>query len=106
MNALAYSYAQQNTQLEKALEFSQKALKMRPGDPQILDTQAWVLYHLNKYEEAESLIRQANEVQRDPTIQAHWIQILRAQQENTEADALLMEALEEYPEDKTLLELK
>jgi len=49
----------QKTDLDRALELSQKALKQRPGDPAILDTIGWVYYRLGDFSKAQGLIEQA-----------------------------------------------
>ena len=44
---------------ERALNLAQGALKMRPGDPAILDTLGWVHYRLGNNSQAGELIEQA-----------------------------------------------
>jgi tetratricopeptide (TPR) repeat protein len=50
---------QEKAELERALELSQKARKIRPGDPAILDTIGWVYYQMGDYPKAQGLIEQA-----------------------------------------------
>jgi tetratricopeptide (TPR) repeat protein len=42
-NSLAYAYAERRTNLDLAREYIEKALVVKPSDPYMLDTKAWVL---------------------------------------------------------------
>ena len=59
LNNLAYLYAEQFGQTEKALELAQKARDLLPNDPTIGDTLGWVLYKQGKYPRALSLLAES-----------------------------------------------
>lgn len=56
MNNYAYYLAQDGKDLEKAVEMSLRTVNDQPSNPTYLDTYAWVLYCLGRYEEAEIYI--------------------------------------------------
>lgn len=52
LNNYAWHLALRKESLAKALEMSQKANNLEPGDPNLLDTQAWIYFQLGQYQEA------------------------------------------------------
>lgn len=54
LNTLGYLWADNGLHLEKSLEMIQKALAAEPDAPAYLDSLAWVLYKMNRSEEALS----------------------------------------------------
>lgn len=52
LNYLGYLYADLNKNLEEAYSMIEKALKVEPDNPAYIDSMAWVLYRLKKYQEA------------------------------------------------------
>lgn len=59
LNNFAYYLSEEQRDLERALKMSARANELDPQNATYLDTQAWVLYHLGRYEEAQTLMRQA-----------------------------------------------
>jgi tetratricopeptide (TPR) repeat protein len=71
LNQLAWIYAEQETQLDEALKFAQKASSLS-SSPGIIDTLGWVLYKRGEYLDAVKqfeLALQKNPFQ--PTIEYH-----------------------------------
>lgn len=62
LNFLAYFYADRNIDIEKALKLVNRALKTEPGNPAYLDTKAWTLYRMGKYEKAKNIQERALEL--------------------------------------------
>jgi len=58
-NLLAYHYAQENKNLDEALELINKALAVLPNNPSFIDTKGLVLLKKGKREEAEGLFKSA-----------------------------------------------
>ncbi|MEQ1790162.1 MAG: tetratricopeptide repeat protein [Rickettsiales bacterium] len=52
LNYLGYSYLMRGENLKQAKKIIEKALKIRPTDPQIMDSMGWVLYTLGNYKQA------------------------------------------------------
>lgn len=58
-NLLAYYYANQNKNLNKALEFVEKALKHNPNSPYYLDTKGYILLKQKNYLESVAIFEKA-----------------------------------------------
>jgi tetratricopeptide (TPR) repeat protein len=59
LNNYAYYLALRGENLDKALEFSGKTIRDEPENSSFLDTYAWILYKLGKFEEALIYIEKA-----------------------------------------------
>ncbi len=59
LNNYAYSLAERNVQLERALAMSRKAVDADPANPSYLDTIGWIYYRLGNYQEAERHVKEA-----------------------------------------------
>jgi len=59
LNNLAYLLAQDNKQLEKAMQYAKRAYELSPDDPNILDTYAYILCKTGDYAKAERLLQTA-----------------------------------------------
>jgi tetratricopeptide (TPR) repeat protein len=62
MNNYAYFLATDKVDIQRALELSSKANETKPDEPNFLDTQALILYLLDRNEEALVLIQRAQEI--------------------------------------------
>ena len=59
LNNYAYFLAEEGNHLEKAEQMSRRTIEAEPHNATYLDTYAWILYKLQRYEEALSYIEQA-----------------------------------------------
>jgi tetratricopeptide (TPR) repeat protein len=59
LNNYAYSLAERNAQLERALTYARKAVETQPDNPSYLDTIGWIYFRLGQYTEAEQYVKQA-----------------------------------------------
>jgi len=69
LNNMAYILAENNQDLDKALEYAKRIYEIKPDDPTYLDTYAFVLYKKGRYAEAvqfEQAAIQQHEAQRTP----------------------------------------
>lgn len=102
LNNFAYSLADRDLQLERALEMSRKAVDQQPDNASYLDTIGWIYYRLGRYPEAETWTKKAiskgevNAVvyehlgdiyfrmnQKDLAIE-HWNMALKLDEQNTQ----------------------
>ncbi len=72
LNYLGYSYLARGEKFSAAKELIEKAIKKRPGDPQIIDSMGWVLYLLKDYKQSvEYLERAVSMLPADVTVNEH-----------------------------------
>ena len=101
-NALGYSYADRNINLNEALALIEKALQLAPDDPFILDSLGWAKFRLGKFEEAEQALRRAYQLRADPEIAIHLGEVLWSAGKKDEALGFWREVNSKYPENETL----
>lgn len=81
LNNYAYYLALKKKNLDKAEEMSRKSNELDPDNPTYLDTYAWVLFQLKRYEEAKVYMDKVQEllpqeeIDADPDVADHIIQI-------------------------------
>jgi tetratricopeptide (TPR) repeat protein len=66
LNNYAYYLSLDNQDLEKALQMSAKTIQAEPKNPTYLDTYAWVLYKLGRYDEAKKYMDKVFKYEKDP----------------------------------------
>ena len=103
-NALGYSLADRNIRLDEAYTLIDKALKLAPDDPYIMDSMGWVLFRQGKLEKAEQYLRKAYAIRADNEIAVHLAEVLWVKGERQEAKALLWQVRKKDPESKVLHE--
>ena len=101
-NALGYSLAERGVRLDEALALIDKALKMAPGDPFIMDSMGWVQYRLGNLAEAEAHLRRAYALRSDVEIAVHLGEVLWHKGEKADAQKLWREARAKDPKNDTL----
>lgn len=60
LNFLAYLWAEDNRNLEKALAYSVRSLTYAPENPAYIDTLGWIYYRLDRLDEALQTIKRAH----------------------------------------------
>ncbi|EPR37575.1 Tetratricopeptide repeat-containing protein [Desulfovibrio sp. X2] len=86
LNFVGYLLADQDRDLERALVLVKEALDQKPGSGYIVDSLAWVYFHMGKLPEAFDSIKQAVELTPgDPTIWEHYGDIAAAMGKRAEA---------------------
>ncbi|MDP6546373.1 MAG: tetratricopeptide repeat protein [Phycisphaerae bacterium] len=68
LNNLAYLYVDDLNEPEKALPYVRKVIRLRPQDPNVLDTYGWVMGKRKKYAEAKKYLQRS--IERDPELAA------------------------------------
>ncbi|NVM75855.1 tetratricopeptide (TPR) repeat protein [Duganella sp. SG902] len=101
-NALGYSLAERNERLPEALSLIDKALKMAPGDPFIMDSMGWVQFRMGNLNEAESYLRRAYTLRNDPEIAVHLGEVLFAKGDVEGAQKMWKEAHAKDPKNDAL----
>ena len=93
LNALGYSLADWGVKLDESVRLLRKAVEARPHEAAYLDSLGWALFRAGKLEEASRWLEGGLARDRDPVILAHLGHVRRAQGRDSEAVALLREAL-------------
>ncbi|WP_076594154.1 tetratricopeptide repeat protein [Herminiimonas arsenitoxidans] len=101
-NALGYSFADRNIHLQEARTLIEKALKIAPEDPFIMDSMGWVLFRQGHLPEAESYLRRAYAIRPDVEIGVHLGEVLWVKGEKADAQKLWRDANQKDPKSDLL----
>jgi tetratricopeptide (TPR) repeat protein len=101
-NALGYSYADRNLRLPEARELIEKALKLAPDDPFILDSLGWVLYRQGDFAGALVQLERAYALRPDPEIAAHLGEVFWMLGRKDDAQRTWREAQKKNPANEEL----
>ena len=104
LNALGYTLVDRTARTDEGLEFIQRAHRISPKDPFILDSLGWAFYRKGQLDEAERYLRQALDGRRDAEIAAHLGEVLWRKGEHDQAKALWKAQLDSTPDNAVLKE--
>jgi len=102
-NALGYTLADKTQRYGEAKELIEKAYKLSPDDPFILDSLGWVCFRMGLMQEALKHLQTAYGQRPDPEIAAHYGEVLWTAGNRDEAQKVWRAALSENPNHETLL---
>jgi tetratricopeptide (TPR) repeat protein len=102
-NALGYTLAEKTSRLDEAKDLIEKAYKLSPDDPFIMDSLGWVNFRLGLYGEALKHLQTAYTARQDPEIAAHLGEVLWSNGKHDEAQKIWRAALTDNPNHETLL---
>jgi tetratricopeptide (TPR) repeat protein len=72
LNYLGYSWVDQGTNLDRALDMIQRAVSASPNDGYIIDSLGWAFFRLGRFEDAVEVLEQAVQLlPNDPEINDH-----------------------------------
>jgi tetratricopeptide (TPR) repeat protein len=101
LNYIGYTWADNNINLEKALEYIKKAVELMPDDGFIRDSLGWVYYKIGDVEQAIIELEKASEmVGNDPVIKEHLGDVYMQTEQYDKALAAYEEAYELYGEEE------
>jgi tetratricopeptide (TPR) repeat protein len=101
-NALGYTLADRTDRLSEARDYIEKALKLSPEDPFILDSMGWVEYRLGHVAQGLQFLERAFQQRPDPEIAAHLGEVMWAKGDKPGAERIWRDALRENPENDEL----
>lgn len=101
-NALGYSFAERNIHLQEAYTLIDRASKLAPEDPFIMDSMGWIYFRLGKLQEAENFLRRAYAIRPDVEIGVHLGEVLWIKGEKDAAQQLWREANRKDPQNDML----
>ena len=105
LNALGYILADRTDRYEEAYALILRAIEIKPDEPYIIDSLAWVLYRMGRHHEALEHLRRAMSIEPDPEIAAHLGEVLWVLGNRAEAREVWSTALEAAPDDERLLDV-
>ena len=95
LNNYSYSLVERNTQLNKSLEMSKKAIEMEPDNAAYLDTIGWIYFKLNNAQKALYYIRRSIELEgENAVVLEHLGDVLIATDQMDEARIIYLRALD------------
>ena len=100
---MGYTLADRTDRYAEALEYIERAHRLRPNDAAITDSLGWIQYRLGNTKEAIKHLRKAFELMKDPEIAAHLGEVLWVMGERESAKELWEEALKATPDHELLL---
>nr|WP_297459223.1 tetratricopeptide repeat protein [uncultured Halomonas sp.] len=98
LNALGYTLADRTARYQEALELIERAHRLEPESPAILDSLGWVHHKLGDDQRALPYLREAYASQQDQEIAAHLAEVLWQLERRAEARALIVEAVAQFDE--------
>jgi len=101
-NALGYTLADRTDRLTEARDYIEKALKLSPEDPFILDSMGWVHYRMGNHAEGLQYLQRAFDQRPDPEIAAHLGEVLWVKGKKGEAEKVWRDSLRENPSNEEL----
>ena len=104
LNALGYTLVDRTPRTAEGLALIERAHKLSPDDPFILDSMGWAMFKLGRYAEAERYLRRAMEERPDAEIAAHLGEVLWAAGDRDRAQEVWQSQLKVTPDNVLLLE--
>lgn len=101
-NALGYSFADRNQNLDEARTLIEKAHSLAPEDPAILDSMGWIAFRQGRLKDAEGFLKQALDKFQDGEVAAHLGEVLWAQGRKDEARGVWQAQLKAQPDSDVL----
>jgi len=99
LNYLGYTWADNNINLDKALEYIQKANGLKPDNGFILDSLGWVYFRLGDLEKAGNELERAIALEpEDPNIQEHLGDVYQAAGQKEKARHAWRKAMDLFKE--------
>ena len=102
LNALGYSLTDQTSRHEEALVLIERALAIKPNEAAFIDSMGWVLFRLEKLEEAVKFLKQALDMFANDEVAAHLGEVLWNLGKKLEAGRVWEKALELKPDSEIL----
>lgn len=107
LNYLGYSYVDRGENLDEALDMIQRAVAARPDSGYIIDSLAWALYRMGRYDEALVHMEKASLLEPvDPVVTDHLGDVYWAAGRQMEARFQWRRALSFSPEEKEAVRIR
>ena len=101
-NALGYSLLDRNVRLSEGMQLVEKAHRLAPDDPAIMDSVGWGHYRMGDLSKSEEFLRRAYTANPDPEIAAHLGEVLWMRGDKEEAKKVWQQALQAHSDNAVL----
>lgn len=105
LNAWGYTLLQRTDRLDEALALIERAHRLEPDSPAILDSLGWALFKTGEFDRAVELLKRAWHGLPDEEVAAHLAEALWASGKSDRARRLVTEALARFERHPTLDDL-
>lgn len=106
LNALGYTLLNNPSRYKDAEKLLQKAIKLQPNEPAIMDSFGWLQFRLGNYSQAVKYLQAAYEKLNSGEIAAHLCEVFWVMGQKNDSQKLFDEAIKIAPEDVDLLNFK
>jgi tetratricopeptide (TPR) repeat protein len=104
LNALGYTLADRTDRRAEALGLIERAIKLKPDEPAIIDSLGWIRYRMGDLDGSLEELRRAYAKQADPEIAAHLGEVLWVKGDRDEARRVWEQGRKKDAKNKALLE--
>jgi tetratricopeptide (TPR) repeat protein len=105
LNYLGYTYADRGMKISEAVELTQRAVSLKPDNGYYVDSLAWALFKMGRFDDAKAEItKAATLVKDDPVIYEHLGEIYLKQNLRPEAKEAWLHSLELDPSNAKLID--
>ena len=104
LNALGYTLVDRTPRVAEGYDLIERALKLSPEDPFILDSMGWAMFRMGNLDGAETYLRRALAERPDAEIAAHLGEVLWAKGKRADAQEVWQSQLKATPDNVLLLE--
>ncbi|MGH8800702.1 MAG: tetratricopeptide repeat protein, partial [Casimicrobiaceae bacterium] len=104
LNALGYTLVDRTGHTDEGFALIERAHKLEPDDPFILDSMGWALYRLGRLDQAQAYLQRALDGRSDAEIAAHLGEVLWRKGDRARARSLWKVQLAEHPDNVVLKE--
>lgn len=98
LNALGYTLVDKTDRLDEALPLLQKAYRLHPDSPAVIDSLGWYYFRTQEYARSEPLLRRAFSLSKDHEIAAHYGELLWTIGRTSEAASTWRDGLKDKPD--------
>jgi len=102
LNALGYMLSVHTKRFTEAKVHINKAYKLKPNDPLILDSLGFILYKTGELDKAEKYLRKAFQLSKKPEVASHLITVLVESNQYQEAKNIYIQMQKIYPNSPSL----
>jgi tetratricopeptide (TPR) repeat protein len=106
LNALGYTLLNDEKRYREAEKYLQKAIKLQPNEPAIMDSFGWLQFKLGNHAQATKYLQAAYEKLNSGEIAAHLCEVLWTMNKKEDVQKLFDEAIKNAPDDADLLNFK